>query len=140
MSFDFKEDLQPQVASPHKSSGKWFVLAILGGVGLLCVVACCGGSIWFVNFGMSIVSADIESQLRDHPQVRQYVGEIQSLEVNWAKSMVEGGDDTFVYEVVGTDGSGELTVDSISNDEGGEDIISAKLRLSNGETIQLTID
>ena len=39
------------------------------------------------------VSADIENQLRDHPEIKEHVGAIQKLEVDWAKSMAEDDED-----------------------------------------------
>jgi len=89
---------------------------------------------------MSVVSADIENQLRDHPQIQEHIGAIQSLEVDWAKSMAEQDDNIFTYDIRGSKGSGELVVNSETDDEGGEVIRSATLRLSTGETIELQLD
>lgn len=88
---------------------------------------------------MSVVSADIENQLRDHPQIEEHVGAIQSLEVDWAKSAAEDDEDIWTYDIEGTKASGELIVESVSDDDG-EVIVAATLRLSTGEVIELTID
>ena len=53
--------------------------------------------------------------------------------------MAEDDEDIWTYDVQGSKGSGELIVESYSEDEG-EVIISAKLRMSTGEEIELTID
>ena len=88
---------------------------------------------------MSVVSADIENQLRNHPEIEEHVGAIQSLEVDWAKSMAEDDYDIWTYDVEGTKAKGELIVESES-DFDSEVIVSATLRLSTGEEIELTID
>lgn len=115
------------------------VLAVVGGVGLACVLVCCGAGMWVVQFGMSVVSADIENQLRDHPQIDEHVGAIQKLEVDWAKSLAEDDYDIWTYDIEGSKGSGELIVESTSEADR-EVIISARLRLLTGEEIELAFD
>lgn len=143
MSYDYsdygQQQFQPQPPPPKKSSTTPIILAVVGVIGVVCLLVCCGGGIWVVRFGMSVVSADIENQLRDHPEIQEHVGTIQSLEVDWAKSMAEDDYDIWTYDVEGSKASGELVVESTSDDEG-EVIVSATLRLSTGETIELTID
>lgn len=126
-----------QFPPPKKSSGPWLILGIIGGVGFLCVAVCCGGGFLFVNWGMGQVSADIENQIRDDPQIVQYIGDIESLSVDYVKSAEYDDMDTFVYNIRGTKGSGELTVTSTVNASGGEDIQSAFLTLDNGEIVYL---
>lgn len=137
------QDLDYLREPPQQQSGagkSLKLLAILGGLALLCFALCCGAGILFVNFGMSVVSADIERQLRDHPQIRQSIGEIENLDVNWPHSLAHEDDDTFVYDIEGSKGEGQITVESISRDDGSEEIISAELRLSNGEVLELSLE
>lgn len=84
-----------------------------------------------------LIGSGIERQLRDHPQIREHVGEIQSLDVDWTKSMAD--DDIWVYSIEGRAGTGELTVESISEDDGSEEILSANLRLSDGTQIEIDL-
>ena len=128
----------PPMLPPQSGSMlKWIL--IIGGVGLLSVAVCCGGGYLLVGFGMNIVEADLERQLRDHPRIREALGEIESFETNWAASMAIEDDDTFVYDVVGTIARGEITVDSTSTDDS-EEINWAELRLTSGETIELEFE
>jgi hypothetical protein len=136
---DYGQSFGPQTPPPKKSSKTPLILAIVGGIGLVCVLVCCGAGVWLVQFGMSVVSADIENQLRDHPEIDEHVGVIQKLEVDWAKSLAEDDYDIWTYDVEGTKASGELIVESES-DLDSEAIVSAMLRLSTGEEIELTID
>ena len=89
---------------------------------------------------MNVVSADIERQLRDNPQMQENIGEISSLKADFVKSSAEDDMDTFVYDVKGSKGEGELTVKSVTNSDGNEDIVSAQLRMSDGRTIELVLD
>ncbi len=140
MSYDYSDFGAPPTPAPAPKPSKTpIILAVVGGIGLICVLVCCGAGIWVVQFGMSVVSADIENQLRDHPEIEEHVGAIQSLEVDWAKSMAEDDYDIWTYDVEGTKAKGELIVESES-DFDSEVIVSATLRLSTGEEIELTIE
>ena len=88
---------------------------------------------------MDRIVADIEDQLRDHPQLRAEVGEIQSLELNWSKTLNAEDEDVNVMDLQGSTGSGELTVSSTTNDQNQEDIAWATLRTSDGRTINLDL-
>ncbi len=138
---DYGQNFGPQTPPLTKSSKAPILLAVLGGLGLLCLLVCCGAGVWLVQFGMSVVSADIENQLRDHPQIEEHVGVIQKLEVDWAKSLAEDDYDIWTYDIEGSKGKGEIVVESKSDfNSDSEVIISATLRLSTGEKIELTID
>ena len=90
-------------------------------------------------FGLGVLAADIEIQLRDHPTIRQHIGEIEDLSVNFLKSSAVDDPDTFVYDIRGDRGAGELTITSVSDSEGNEDIFAAQLRLDSGEIIDIEI-
>lgn len=103
---------------------------VLGGGTLVC----CGG---FVYFGLNIMSAEVETELRDNARLREHIGELQELTMNFTRSLANDEDDIFVYNVRGTLGSGELTVHHITGDDGRELVVAASLRLSDGRTIEL---
>ena len=113
-------------------------MAIGLGFGILCCGGV-GGVIGLANLGMDMIVADIEDQLRDHPQLRAEVGEIQSLELNWSKTLNAEDEDVNVMDLQGSTGSGELTVSSTTNDQNQEDIAWATLRTSDGRTINLDL-
>ena len=137
------QDLDYFREPPPQPSGAGTALklvAILGGIAVLCFALCCGAGVLFVNFGMSVVSADIERQLRDHPQIRESIGEIEDLGVNWRHSLAHEDDDTFVYDIEGSKSNGQITVESISHDDGSEEIVWAELRLPDGEVLELSLE
>ena len=141
MSHDFRDYAQPmQYRRPSggNSTLKW--VAIICGIAVVGVFLCCGGGLLLMNVGAGVIAADIERQLRDHPQIRESLGELESVEVNWGHTIALGDDNSVVYDVKGSIGSGEITVNSITGDDGNEEIIWATLRLSNGEEIELSFD
>lgn len=124
---------------PQSSSKLPWILGILGGVVVLGLLVCCGGFYALMNVGMNVVAEDIRMQLRDHPTIQEHVGEIQSIDVAFGASMAHDDDETFVYEVKGSKGNGELTVKSITHFDETEEIVSATLRTDDGETFELEL-
>jgi hypothetical protein len=125
----------PQSPPRRSSSGCWLWAILLGGGFLLLV--CCGGGALLVGFGLQIVTTEIEDQLSGNPILQEHVGEVQSFEMDWSRSFADEDDDTFIYQVQGTKGEGRVTVKHITDDDGNEVILSAQLRLPNGETVDL---
>lgn len=136
------DDLEEFDARPARSgrrqtssSGVWALILIiaavvLGGGTLLC----CGG---LVYFGLNMMSAEVETELRDNARLREHIGEIQELTMDFTRSLASDDDDVFVYNVRGTKGSGKLTVHHITGNDGNEIVLAASLRLSDGRTIDL---
>jgi hypothetical protein len=144
MQADFSRDIQlsqgaPALESPpakRSSCGCWLLATVLV-VLALSLLVCCGGGYFVTRFGMSMLTSEIEDQLRDNPLLRDKIGDVQSFEMDWVRSFRDQQDDTFVYRVKGTKGEGEVTVRHVTNDEGDEEILSATLRLPNGERVEL---
>ncbi|MFK7818935.1 MAG: hypothetical protein AB8G99_09455 [Planctomycetaceae bacterium] len=113
------------------------VLLVLIGAGV--PIICCGGGALLVNFGFNVVAEDLRAQLQDHPQIREHIGEIQSIEVEFAASAVVDDEDTFVYEIVGSKGTARATIKSLSVGED-EQILSATLRLAYGREVDMNFD
>ena len=114
----------------------WILVA---GVLIAVPLLCCGGMFLVGYLGLGVLAADIEIQLRDHPTIRQHIGEIEDLSVNFLKSSAIDDPDTFIYDIRGDKGAGELTITSISEWEGNEDIVAAELRLESGAVIEIEL-
>ena len=120
--------------------GSWTCLAwliIAGAAGV--VVLCCGGGGLLVWFGASVMTADIESQLRDHPELKARLGNVESFSMDYIRSIAER-EDTTVYHVKGSLGQGMLTVTSGTDPQGDEVISKATLRMSDGTLVPLIPD
>ena len=98
---------------------------------------CCGGIGAVGYLGLGIMTTEIEDQLRDNEILRDKVGEIQSFEMDFVRSVAKEEEDVWVYQVKGTKSQGMVTVRHVTDDDGNEQIESAKLRLQSGEEIDL---
>ena len=110
------------------------LLLSLGGGGFL---LCCGGLGGLTYFGLDLVSAEVEDQLRDHPTIQTEIGEIETFKMSLAKSVAQPDDDVFVFDVTGTKGEGEVTAKIFTNSDDMEEIIWARIETSTGTTIDL---
>jgi len=128
------QGFQPYAPKPSGSNTWLWVLLGLGGVAGVC---CCGGGVAVVMFGMNIVTAEIADELRDNPKFREHIGELQEMNVDYIASAAKDDDETFVYDVKGDKGSGELTVKHVTDDDGSEQIVTATLRLSDGKQVEI---
>ncbi len=132
-NFDFAEPGFPPDEIPVRKS-RWPLFLTL--VGILFVLSVVIGGCLFVKFGMSVITSDLEMQLRDHPQVQQHLGEISNLRFNFAKSGAIADDTKMVYDVDGSESNAELTIQSVTTDTT-EIIRSVSMRVEGGETIEL---
>ena len=126
---------QPQPRSSNKSL--WIVLGVVLALAIGGAVVCCGGVVLLGRWGLDMVGQDIAGQLRDDPIIQEEIGEIEEISVDLIASGVHTDQETFIYDVEGTKGSGQLTVKSVTTDDGGEEIITASLRTADGRQRQL---
>ncbi|QDU75233.1 hypothetical protein Pan97_22580 [Bremerella volcania] len=125
------------------------VMIILGVIGAITVIAClgCGGCFLGVlglgafSDGSGLVfmremELEVENQLKDHPDVKRELGEIESVSANIMDSVDAddefGSEDFWSFDVEGTKGSGTIIVEAqgLTNDS---DFSQRILRTSNGE-------
>lgn len=111
------------------------LLTSLGLAGLL-ILSCCGGLGTLGFMGFRLMTEEIEVQLKRHPALVEQVGEVQSIELDFVAS-TETPENVWVYRVRGSKGEGKLIVEHITNNEGVEEILSAKLQLPDGREVQL---
>jgi hypothetical protein len=120
---------------PAASSKAWLWVLLVGGA--LVVLLCGIGGLGVIAFGFNVMTAEIKELVRDNPKLREHIGELETVEMDFVGSMAADGDDTYRYKVRGTQGSGELTVKQHTKDDGDEAIDEATLRLPDGKTIQI---
>lgn len=123
-------------ARPPRKSGSAIWLWVIGGVvvlgGAMATACCCG----LAHLGLEVEVSELEQEIRDHPLVKQHIGEIQELTRNWSASIArqeEYEDDVWVFDIKGTKGSGEIV--AVYDDE--DNLQSAELRSSDGRTFKL---
>ena len=120
--------------APRPSSGNSLLFWILGSGALLAVLVCCGGGVALLAFTKSFIQTEVKEQLRDNAKLREHIGELETVELDFAGTMAEDDDNTFRYNVKGSKASGELTAIESPDDE---TIIEAHLRLKGGTKIQI---
>ncbi len=142
MSYDddvFEDTQEAAVPRRTKSpSTGWTCLAItLATGGLAMLLVCCGGGGALMWFGMNIISAEIEDQLRENETLKQHVGVVESFSLDFTRTAAKNDSDEMVFHVKGSQGSGYVTVVSETNNDGDEEIRTAVLRLPDGKEIPL---
>ena len=120
-----------------EGSAKLLVGILIGG-GLAALI-CCGVGAFFL-FGLDEFARQVQVEIEDNPVIVEHIGEISSFEHDLSMSIDEPGEDTFVFHVTGTKGSGTLRADCITIDADREDVPRAELILDSGESYQLFPD
>ena len=126
------ETNQPDPSSqdgPKKSKSWLWVLGIFGGIGLVCVVVCCGVGYWVFGLATGFLAEAYKDQLVGNPVMVEHIGEDFSIEMDLmrtGKEQQETDDDSVqAFEVSGSKGSGTLVVKPDSSAPG--EIMSAEL-------------
>jgi hypothetical protein len=131
--------LRDPAHSRQKSSTNWSVILIglFAAGGLLIVVLCCGGGWFAFRFGMGVLTEEVRAGIEDNPVIQEHIGTIETLSMDYTKSAAVEGDDVFVFRIEGDKGSGYVTVGSVTNAAGMEEVAGGSLKLDSGETIPL---
>lgn len=129
----------PPLPRPEKSKTGCWVAGILGGCGLVAVLAVVG-VVALVVLGLEVFEDQVEAELRSNAVVQQHVGNLQEFELDFSASMAAPGADDFVFNVRGTKGAGVITATCITVDADHEDVTAGTLRLESGGTYDLFPD
>ena len=115
------------------------VLLIVLGLGVVGGVVCCGGGFLAMKFGTEQIAQVARGSVEGHPAVVEHIGEIWAFELSLAKSGEIGEPNTFVFDVHGNKGSGEIVVRmSQQPDESGNlTLLEGELELPDGTVIDL---
>lgn len=119
----------------RRGMGCWWT-GCLGGSALM-MLLCCGGVGGVAYFGISLLNKEIEVLLAKNPVVREHLGQLESVEVDWKRTMIEDDDDTFVFQLKGDKGKAVAVVESVTNSDGDEEIRGGRLELSDGTEVPL---
>lgn len=119
---------------------KW-ILIFGGGGGCLVVLLCCGGLILAGFSGLGMMAEEVKVQIQNTPEVKQFIGEVQSFETNFSESWAIEDQDVFVYDIRGTLGTGKVTARHTTDGFSGEEIVhEAELELDDGRAFDITLD
>lgn len=116
---------------PSKGCSKGcLVLGCLGA--LILPLICCGGIGGVAVYGMNAFKSEVVALLAENPVVKEHVGEIQSSQVDFWKSVSHEGGDVFVLNLVGSKSAAVAEVISVTNEAGDEEIRGGELILPDG--------
>jgi len=106
---------QAAIPTVKKKTNVWlWVIGIIGGLGLVAAIVCCGGSYWAFNFGMGKVAETVKTDLMGNPVIGEHIGDIEDLSMNLTATGEEQQNgakpNTMVLDAKGSKGSGKLIV------------------------------
>ncbi len=119
---------------PQKTNLTW--LWILLGAGGLCIVVCCGGCILMGAMAPGDGSEEVQAAFESHPSIIEHIGTVTAVEFNFIDSMDYESESTFVYDIRGTKGSGQIITEE-SDAVWETEILSAELELPDGQRFRL---
>ena len=131
-----------QMRPPARQSNPWkWILIIGGGGGCLVVVLCCGGMFLAGYAGLGMMADEVKTQVENSPEVRQFIGEVESFETNFNASWDIEDQDVFVYDIKGSLGSGKVTARHTTDSSSGLEVVhEAQLELDDGRIFDITLD
>ena len=101
---------------------------------------CCGGGGAVIYLGMGIVAAEVRDELSSTPEFRENIGKIESFETNFLRTGQAEGDETFVYDVAGSEGKGYVSVKQRTDSDGNEILEWAELTMEDGRRIPIELE
>ena len=104
---------------------------------MLGLLVCCGGGALLTWFGKNVGEEEITAQLRDNPKLREHIGEIKNLDMDFVASGAQDDSDVFVYNVEGSKSSGRLTIRESMDDDFSTIVEEATLRLPDGSEVKI---
>jgi len=118
-----------------------WILAIVGVLGVLGLLVCCGGGYALMNVGFDMMGAQATTAIRSNPTANDKIGEVKSCKVDFPASAAhpenqkkDNQRQILVFNVEGTKGSGILTGELV-NQPGQQELKPRELRMSTGEII-----
>lgn len=143
MSQDFSGAAgSPQQQPPRKRSPWLIVLIILLVVGGGGIAICCGGGYFAMQKGLDVFAESVKEDLRNDPVIRQQLGEVQSVEMDFSASAQasQGDQQVMVFDVEGTKGSGRVRGEVMKSDPNQVRLENARLELPDGSTHELELE
>tara|TARA_R110002049_G_scaffold4601_4_gene31955 strand:+ start:231782 stop:232312 length:531 start_codon:yes stop_codon:yes gene_type:complete len=142
------DDNQPnqgyaQGGPPQKKSNTWlWVLGILGALGLVGALVCCGGTFFAYKAGTGMMAEAFKSQLADNPVIEEHIGTIDSMSMSLGKTSeyAESSPGSLAFDISGAKGSGTVLIKQQPGADGQPGIGSAELIMSDGSRHAIEID
>lgn len=114
------------ISKAHRADADWLRAAFVSLV--LAMLVGCGA----LDQGLAIFTAQAKTALQADPVIRQHIGEIREIKIDEDASAEAPGEDEFVFDLVGSKGSGRVSADFITIDADTEKLGAGKLKMSDG--------
>ncbi|NND97995.1 MAG: hypothetical protein HKN47_11765 [Pirellulaceae bacterium] len=116
-----QDSLSQQPVKQKKGGSVWvWIFAIVGVLGLVGVMVCCGGGYFAYRQGTAFLADEIKVKLDGNPVIEENIGEIESMSMNFSavveeaqKQQEQGNNEappSLVFDIEGTKGSGRVLV------------------------------
>jgi hypothetical protein len=135
----------PQRRGPYRTPGPGVpqrqgkTMGLLIGIGIGVVLVGVVGVAALVVFGLGIFKNEVRDVLQANPVIESHIGTIQEISLDLVGTGEVEDPDTFVFNVVGSKGSGVITAKCITVGDA-EEITEGSLTLTSGETFDLFPD
>lgn len=140
-SYDATDEagIEYQTFGRQRQNKPWYWIVGCGCLAMM--VLCCGICSGLAYFGLDQLQAEVQTELQNNPVVKEHIGEIQKVEMQWVETFENGDDDVYVMRLIGEKASGKVTVKlkDVGIDEH-EEIESGTLVLDNGDEFELVPD
>ncbi len=80
----------------------WWVLGVLGVLGIGSIVVCCGGGYAMYHYGTQFLADTIKPQIENDPAIEEHIGEITAMPLNFSETQKHQNDNIIVFDVQGT--------------------------------------
>lgn len=131
-----------QAPPPKKSNALFWILGIVGGIGILAGVCCCGGGYFAFSTGMNMMAEQTKAEVQGHPVIQEHIGTIETATSDFAAAITEsqkkgdtGGESHMIIHVKGSKGTGDIIGKMPQG--GGQRLTEKILRLPDGRELPL---
>lgn len=123
---------------PPRRSGRlpYFVFGAFAGVIALGGMLLVGGLGALFVFGGSVIEEQVAADLKENAVLAEHVGDNRTFDIEWYQSGMHPDNDTFIFQVSGSKGSGVMTAKCITIDADREDVTEGTLSVG-GRTFNL---
>ena len=124
-----------QGGPPQKKSKTWlWVLGILGALGVVGALVCCGGTFFAYKAGTGMMAEAFKAQLSGNPVIEEQIGTIDSMSMNLGATSEYGQSSpgSIAFDISGSKGSGTILIKQQPGADGQPGIGSAELIMPDG--------
>ncbi|MBL4844827.1 MAG: hypothetical protein JKY65_04805 [Planctomycetes bacterium] len=121
---------------PQPRRKPYLLYGLLAGI-VLCGACCVLSCVFLAFFGFNLITDQVRQDVSNVPAFRAEIGELRKIDLKIVKSGNDNDGDTWLFDVAGDKGSGELWARVEDTPGGGQKVTEAWLRTSSGARVDL---